>query len=246
MVGKTADRPLTAIAPVAEGSQQRAFLRWAGWSGVAATLAFIATILMTFGGVASPDGAEDVLRFLDDVAAGGPMQYIYGVAGIILVFLYIPMAVGIYRLLDRSVGAWYGSAAVVLGLMVLLPAYVINLLAPMALVDLAADLGSGGAGAIYADYQVARVLAELFFTVGSVLTLSFGPLLWGVSWLRSRESARWIGWVGVLTGLTGLVWFVWLVENAIFANLLIVNVVLSLVLFAAASLVLVSRSRLAR
>lgn len=246
MLGNTTERPLTAVAPAMEDSQQRSFLKWAGWSGVVGTLAFVVTILMTFGGVAGPDGPDDVLRFLDDVAAGGSMEYVYGVAGNVLVFLYVPMAIGVYRFLDRSVGAWYGSVSIVLGLMVLLPAYVINLLAPMALVPLAADVGAAGAGALYADYQIARVVAELFFTVGSVLTLSFGPLIWGVSWLRSQGSGRWIGWTGVLTGITGLVWFVWLIDNAVFANLLIANVVLSLVLFTAVSLVLVSRSRRAR
>lgn len=246
MIGSTTDRPTTTSASASEESQQSSFLKWAGWSGVVGTLAFIVTVFMTFGGVASPDGPQDVLRFLEDVAAGGPVEYVYGVAGIVLVFLYVPMAIGIYRLLDRSVGAWYGSAAVVLGLMVLLPAYVINLLAPMALVPLAADLGSAGANALYADYQVARVVAEIFFTVGSVLTLSFGPLLWGVSWLRSQGSRRWIGWTAVLTGITGLVWFVWLIDNVVFANLLIANVLLSLVLFTAASVTLLSRSRLTR
>ncbi len=246
MIGNTMDRELTAVPTAAEETRERTFLRWAGWSGVVATLAFIATIVMTFGGVSSPDGAGDMTRFLEDVSAGGTLEYIYGVAGIVMVFLYVPMAIGVYRLLGRTVGAWYGSASVVLGLMVLLPAYVINLLAPMALVSLGADLGAAGAEALYADYHVARVLAEVFFTVGSVLTLALGPLAWGVAWLRGRDKQRWIGWTGVLTGITGAVWFVWLVDNAILANLLIANVLLSLVLFTGASLVLVSAGRASR
>ena len=75
--------------------------------------------------------------------------------------------------------------------------------------------------------------AELFFTVGSLLSLAFGPFLWGVAWLRSMDTSRWLGWTAILTGLTGLVWFVWLLDTdiALLGFLLIANVLVSFVLF---------------
>lgn len=243
MAGVTSER-LTGSVPMAgEQSQSRSFLKWAGWSGLIGTLAFIATIVMATGGVSAPDGPDDMLRFLDDTSAGGSLEYVYGIAGIVLVVLYIPMSMGVYRLLGKSTAAWYGSAAVVFGLAVLLPAYLINLLPPIAFVPLAAELGEAGSGLLYADYSVVRVVAELFFTVGSVLSLAVGPLLWGLAWLRSMDTSRWLGWTAVITGVSGAVWFVWLIENSVFSVTLIVNVLLSLVFFAGASVVLVARAR---
>lgn len=166
------------------------------------------------------------------------------VAGIALVVLYIPMSVGVYRLLERSTTAWYGTTAVVFGLAVLLPAYLVNLLPPLAFVPLAGELGTIGGEVLYADYSVARIAAELFFTVGSVLSLAVGPFLWGLAWMRPIGSSRWIGWTALITGVTGLVWFVWLIESSVVSTTLIVNVLMSLVFFAAASVALVARGRL--
>lgn len=243
MVADTTSHRTAPVPSSADRAQSGAFLEWAGWSGLLGTLAFIVTIVMTTGGVSGPDGSADMARFLADVSDGGSLGYVYGVAGIVLVVLYIPMAVGIYRLLGRSAAAWNGSAAVVFGLAVLLPAYLINLLPSMAFVPLAAELGSTGGEILYADYSIARSGAELFFTVGSVLSLGLGPLLLGLAWLRSSERGRWLGWAGVLTGATGMVWFVWLIDNALFGYLLIANVVVSLVYFTGVSVVLVSRGR---
>lgn len=243
MVGHTAGRPTESVSTAADLSQARSFSKWAGWSGLIGTLAFITTIVMSTGGVAGPEGPADMARFLDDVSAGGSLEYIYGIAGVALVVLYVPMSIGVYRLLGKTTAAWFGSAAVVFGLAVLLPAYLINLLPSFAFVPLMAELGGTGVEALYADYSVMRGVAELFFTVGSLLSLAFGPLLWGLAWLRSLDSSRWLGWTAVITGVTGLVWFVWLVENPVFSPVLIVNVLLSLVFFAGASLILVSRGR---
>lgn len=243
MISETADRVLEIGSSAEIEQRRRSFLRWAGWTGLLGTAAFMVTIVMTTGGVASPGGPTDIIRYLDDVSSNGSIEYVYGIAGIVLVFLYVPMAVGIYRLMAESIAGWYGTMAVVLGLLVLLPAYVINLFAPFVFVPLSGELGASGADVLYADYSVARAAAELFFTVGSLLTLSIGPFMWGAGWLRSRLSGRWLGWVGVLTGLTGLVWFVWLMENGVISSVLIVNVVLSLIFFAGASIALVSVSR---
>lgn len=243
MIGDTTDRLLATAPATYHESPDGTFLKWAGWSGLIATFAFVVTVVMTFFSVAGPEGPGDVSRYLDDVAAAGSVEYIYGVAGIVMVVLYIPMAIGTYAILKKTTPAWYGSVAVAFGLAVLLPAYLINLLAPFGLVPLAGDLGGTGTEALYADYQVARVMAELFFTVGSLLTLGFGPLLWGVAWLRSRESNRWVAWTAIVTGVTGMVWFVWLIDNATIGYVLILNVLVSLVLFAAVSVVLLVEAR---
>ena len=54
---------------------------------------------------------------------------------------YIPMSVGLYRLLGMSTTACYGTASVVFGLALLLPAYLINLLPPLAFVPWWASAG---------------------------------------------------------------------------------------------------------
>lgn len=243
MAEATFERLENAVATTTDQPHRESFLRWAGWSGLIGTLAFIVTIVMTTGGVADPDGPGDMARFLADISDGGALSYVYGVAGAVLVVIYIPMAVGVYRLLDRSTMAWHGTAAMVFGLAVLLPAYLINLLPAQSFAPLAAELGGGSGEILYADYSIARSAAELFFTVGSVLSLAVGPLLWGIEWLRSMGSSRWLGWFGVVTGVTGMVWLVWLVDNAVFGYLLMANVLASLVLFTGVSVVLLSRGR---
>ena len=244
MVGDTKERLDSGRSVDEDRSQGRLFLKWAGWSGLVATLAFIVTIVMSSAGsVAGPESADDMLRFATEVTDSGSTQYIYGVAGLVMVVLYMPMCAGLYRYLRRTTTAWYGTMAVISGLGILLPAYVINLLAPAALAPLVEELGASSAQSLYADYEIARVVAELFFTVGSVLTLAIGPFLWGIAWLDASKSSRWLGWIGLLTGITGAVWFVWLVDNALFGYLLILNVLLSLVLFAGVSVVLVAKAR---
>lgn len=243
MVGDTATPTNTPASIPVDAPEPGAFLRWAGWSGLVGTISFIVTIVMTTGGVTSPDGPGEMTRYLADVTADGWLQYVYGVAGAVLVVLYIPMAAGLHRLLGRTTASWHGTAAVVFGLAVLLPAYLINVLPAFSFASLAGELGTAGSEALYADYAVARAAAELFFTVGSVLSLAVGPLLWGAAWLRSSTPGRWIGWAGVITGVTGVVWFVWLVENPLFGAVLIVNVLMSLVFFTGASVTLVTQGR---
>lgn len=243
MVGETKERLTPVRSTDEDRTQGRLFLKAAGWSGLVATLAFIVTIVMSsVGSVAGPESPDDILRFATETADAGSTQYFYGVAGLVMVLLYIPMSIGLYRHLRRSTTAWYGTVAVVAGLGILLPAYIINLLGPTVFAPLADELGSSSAAMLYVDYEIARVMAELFFTVGSVLTLAFGPFLWGLAWFEAKESSRWLGWVGLLTGITGAVWFVWLVDNSAFGYVLILNVVLSLVLFAGVSVVLVARA----
>lgn len=77
------------------------------------------------------------------------------------------------------------------------------------------------------------------FTMGSVLSLSWGPWILSVAWLRVDGLARWIGWVGIATGITGLAWFAWFTESAVVLAFLVPNVLLALVWFAAVSITLV-------
>lgn len=225
-------------------SEQRSFSTWAGISGLLATVAFIATIgLANLSSVTAPDGPEGMLAYLESVDGAAWSIYAYGIAGIILCIAYVPLAIGAYRLLGRSTGAWYGTASILVGLAVLLPAYVLNMLAPAGLSDVVDVTGAAGATPLYVTYAAAISLGELFFTVGSLLTLCIGPLLWGLMWLRSLEVFRWVGWLGILTAITGAVWFVWLVDSPVIAITLMVNVLLSLGMFIGVSIALLAGSR---
>lgn len=226
-------------------SDEGRFLRWAGWSGLVATFLFLTTVAATFlGGPAQPEGPGDVLGYMSEVAAGPFQNYLYGIAGIAFCVIYIPMLFGVHRLLGRTVPVWFGTAAMVMGMALLLPAYVISTMEP-GIGEAAAQLGSAGADAAYAVYGTLATASTIFFTVGSVLTLCFGPLIWSAEALRAGSHARWLGWMGILTGVTGLVWFVWFSESGVILMVLIANVVASLVYFFGLSAVLLGRGRAA-
>lgn len=238
-VAQTATSHLKAPAGTIESVRGGPFFTWAGWTGLLGTTAFLVTVAMTFVSIPGPTGTADMTRFLDEVSAGGSLQLVYGIAGIALTILYIPLAFGAYRMQQKTTTSWYGALAIVMGLAILFPAYVINLHAPTALVAMSA--AGIGAETLLAHYEVARTLAEIFFSVGSILSLGFGPLLLGYGWLR--RSRRFLGWTGVLTGVTGMVWFVWLVESGAVGIVLIVNVLASLVFFTGVSVALVSEGK---
>lgn len=236
-------RPTPDISIEIGPTEERSFLRWAGWSGLAATLAFVVTIVVTnAGGPASPESSAEILGYLDEVSTSSLGLYAYGIAGIVLCVLYVPMAVGIHRLLGRSTVAWHGSFAVTVGLAVLFPAYLINLLIPAGLSHAASDPAIG-AESLYAVFAYAEGAAESLFTVGSALSLAIGPLLWGYGWLKADLDRRWIGWVGLVAGITGFVWFVWLLDTPIVLIVLMVNVVASLAMFTGASAALIADGR---
>ena len=245
MAHQLTERPASRITGM-HGSEAM-FSTWSGWSGLIATAAFLVTVIQTnVGGVAEPEGPGEVLGYLDQVSRSPSSFYVYGFAGIVLVLLYIPMAAGIYRLLDRSTEAWFGSVAVITGLAVLLPAYLITVLVPAGLAPAAADLGAAGTESLHAIHTFATAAAEALFTVGSVLSLAIGPLMSGYGWLRALERRRWLGWLGLVTGLSGMVWFVWLTAGPLVLVALIVNVLCSLVLFGGISMELVSQGRTSR
>ncbi len=236
---------LERAAGSAAGHEQASFLRWSGWSGLAATAAFVATIVASTGSPAPPDSVGEVVGYLNEIADGGA-AYLYGIAGVVLCLLYLPMAVGVYHVLGRQTLAWFGTGAVLAGLVVLFPAYVTNLVFPAGLAPVASEIGDAGAASLYSLHAYASSVAEVCFTIGSVLSLAVGPLLWGVAWLRSSTPRRWLGWTAVVTGLTGTVWFVWLSDAVVVLPILLVNTLLSLVLFTGASTLLVASGRSGR
>ena len=211
-----------------------------------ASAAFLATVLIVqlwTGGVDGPVDAADMLRYVNDIS-DVEMGYIaYGVAGIVLSIVFIPMCFGVHRKLGRSTRAWFGTVAVVVGLSILLPAYVIALLPAVGMVPAAETLGVAGAEALFAINDMAGAASVVFFTVGSLLTLSFGPLLWATESLSNRTFSRGISWVGVVTGVTGFVWFVWFLDSPVLLLLLIVNVLASLVYFAGISISMLRSTR---
>ena len=218
------------------------FFRWSGWSGVIATTLFLVTVAATFaGGPARPDGPGEVLAYLSEVGASPAQSLVYGIAGIAFCVIYVPMLFGAHRLLGGNVPVWFGTAGLVAGMALLLPAYIVVTLEP-GIGDVASRLGAGGADAAYVMYGTLSQANLVFFTVGSLLTLCFGPLLWSVESLRNGSIARWLSWTGILTGVSGLVWFVWFSENGLVMAVLIVNVVASIVYFFGLSAALVRRS----
>ncbi len=228
-------------APADEGR----FLRWAGWSGLIASALFLLTVLTTFaGGPAAPEGPSDILGYFSEIVASPTQNYVYGIAGIAFCIIYIPMLVGVHRLLGRTVPVWFGTAAMIMGMATLLPAYVVVTMEP-GIGSVMATLGSAGADAAYAVNGTLGQVNAVAFTVGSILTLSFGPALWAVEALRSGAIAKWLAFAGVVTAVSGLVWFVWLSESGVVLGVLMVNVVASLVFFFGLSAGLVRRGRAA-
>ena len=71
----------------AEDTESNARLdKWAGWLGLLATAAFLATIGVTSANssIVLPDGPADILSYLAEVAEGATGFYVYGIAGLIL------------------------------------------------------------------------------------------------------------------------------------------------------------------
>lgn len=228
------ERPLDS-SPASEHFEHRRFMTWAGWSGLVASAAYIMTIVATnlLGSVEPSDGPDDIIRYLQDVGDNSIRSYVYGIAGIVMSILFIPYGVAVYSKLHRGAAAGFGSLAMVVGLVMLVPAYAVSILEASALASAATDLGAGSADTMYALLQAGDVTAGISFTVGSVLTLCLAPLLWAIDGRRSGALPTWLNRTGLLVGVTGLVWFVWLYENPVLLIVLLVNVVASLVFFIA-------------
>lgn len=217
------------------------FSKWAGWNGLIASIAFIGTVVVANvwkNVIEQPSGPSDITRFLGEVSDNSAAFIVYGVCGIVLSVLYIPMSFGVHRRLNRSSRSWFGTAMMVIGLGILLAAYVITLLQPASLAPLAEELGEAGAETIYVINDVATVASLVVVTVGSVLTLAIGPYFWGREVLNTGAFSRWLGWTGVFVGVSGLVWFVWYLEIVPLLPVLIANVLASLVFYTGLSLAL--------
>lgn len=211
----------------------RRFSKWAGWSGLIASVAFLATVLVV-NLTPSVDGASgpgDMVRYLSDMSEQDAVTITYGVAGILFCVLYVPMCAAINRRLGKTSRSWFGAAAIAVGLGILLPAYVINLLVPLGMAPVAEELGGASAETLYSIHEIAEAASLVFFTAGSVLTLAVGPFLWAREILQAGGFARWLGWTGLVTALSGLVWLVWFLDSPALLIVLIVNVLASLVFF---------------
>lgn len=221
------------------------FLKWAGWCGIVATAAFLITALAVnlLGTPDAPERAADMATYLDEVAASPAVFWIYAIAGIVFCLLYVPMAVGVSRFLSSRTTVWFGSAAVIAGLAILFPAYVNNLLLPVGLAPAMTETGATGATALFAANEIIAAVSVVVFTVGSLLSLSIGPFLWGVAARRAPEVPPWLARVALLTGITGLVWLVWYIETPILLIVLAVNLLASLVTYGWLSAVLVTRAQ---
>lgn len=240
------DRPLTHVT-AADARGGSTFLRAAGYCGLVASLAFLTTgVMSSVAAVPPPTGPGDIAAHLQDVAQLGWPAAVYGVAGIALVVAYLPMAVGIHALLGRTPTAWFGTAAVIVGLAVLVPAYVVSLLTPAGLAPAAAEVGVAGAEALYVTYASAGAVASVCFAVGSALSLGIGPLLWGVEWVRSRDTGRWLGWAAVVVGVTGVAWLSLDLDGPVLPLVVALNALVALVVFSGMSVVLVAAGRPAR
>ena len=241
----SSDRSVMAGVPAADDAPSTSWYSWAGWCGLAASAAFLATVLAVnvLGSVEESDGPDDIVRYLTDVADNSTQPLIYGISGIVLSVLYLPLAVAGYRALQRRTGAGVGSLALVVGLATLIPAYCLSIVEGIALASAATDLGPGGSDALYVVHEAATTAATVFFSIGSVLSLGVAPLLWGFESRRTGTFAPWLSWTGIVAGVTGAVWFVWFLEPPFALLVLVVNVVTSLVFFVGVSLALIARGR---
>ncbi len=222
-----------ATATISPASERQRFLAWAGWCGLVASLAYLTTIVATslLGGVEPYDGPADVARYLGDVGDDAYRSYLYGIAGVAMSILYVPFGIAVHALLRRGAAAAMGTLAMIVGLLMLVPAYVINILEAAALAPAADELGAGAAESLYPLVEAAAMTAGIFFTIGSILTLCLSPLLWVVEARRTGALPTWLTRTGLVVGLSGLVWFVWLLEGPVVLAALLVNVVASLVFF---------------
>lgn len=72
--------------------------------------------------------------------------------------LFVPLGVAAYRVLRRGAVAGLGSLAMVVGLVLLVPAYAISILEATALASAATDLGANGAEALYVAEEAGGVI----------------------------------------------------------------------------------------
>ena len=145
--------------------------------------------------------------FFDDVASNGYGFHLYGWAGLLALLLAVPFTYAIFLLVRAALSeAWLGAIAMCASLIVLFPAYMLNVLVAFKLEPLFNELGESATDPLYIFYESNAGLASLMFLLGSVLTFPIAPWLLSVAWLRTTTPPRWVGWLGVFAGVTGLAW----------------------------------------
>jgi len=223
-------------------SQNRSFANLAGWCGLAGSIAYLTTVLATslLGSAESYTGPDDIVRYLDDVGEASYRGFVYGIAGIVMSILFMPFGVAMYRRLHSRALAGLGSLAMVVGLALLIPAYVISILEVTALTSAGNELGARGSEALYMVEEAAAAVQVVFFTAGSILTLCVAPLLWAIEGRRTGVLSTRLSQTGFLVALSGLVWFIWFVESPAILVVLLINVIASLVYFVVLSRQLIS------
>ena len=169
----------------------RRFSIWAGWCGLAASLAYVTTIVATslLGSVEAYDGPDEIIRYLQDVSDNATRSWLYGIAGIIMSLLYLPFGLAAYQKLQRTAAAGLGSLAMIIGLIALIPAYTISILEIATLAPAGTELGQDGSRALYTVIEAAGGVQVVAFTVGSVLTLGIATLLRAITARRTKALA---------------------------------------------------------
>jgi hypothetical protein len=222
--------------------EEKLFQRWAGRCGIAASVAYITTIAATglLGSVEPYDGPNDVGRYFQDVADNSARPLTYGIAGIVMCLLFLPLGVATYHLLKRTAIAGLGSLAMIVGLLALIPAYAVAILEGTVLASAADDVGGD---ALFVTAEAAQGVLTISFTVGSLLTLCVSPLLWAIDARRTGSLSTWLTRTGMFVGITGLIWTVWFIETGAVLAVLLPHVIASIVFFIGLSIKLLNGDR---
>lgn len=224
----------------------RQFIRTGGFLGIASGVAIVLSALSTTitAGVARPDNASELAAFFDDVGSNGYGFHLYGWTGLLALLLAVPFTYALFLFVREALSeAWLGAIAMWAGLIVLFPAYILNILIATKLEPLFDELGESATDPMYIFYESNAGLAALMFLLGSLLTFSIAPWLLSLAWLRTTTSPRWIGWLGVFAGVTGLAWVVMLAdEPGLFQLVWIINLLANTVWIIAAGTVMTKYS----
>lgn len=208
-------------------------LRRGGIYGLAASAAYLASGVMTslVGGIEPPESVADMDRYLADVGDAQAGFVLYAIAGLALCALYVPMSRAVTVLLDSRRLARAGTASVIAGLVILVPAYMISAVGSVGLVN-RHDAGTD-TETLFDAHEYMSTAAEVAFGLGSLLSLGVGPFLWGMAGRAGREIPHWLSSLAIVIGVSGLVWAI--PPSARPALIVMVNVLGSLVLFVALS-----------
>ena len=222
------------------------FIRTGGLLGIASGVAIVLSAFSTAitAGVARPDNPGELAAFFDDVASNSYGFHLYGWTGLAALLLAVPFTYALFLLVRTALNeAWLGAIAMWAGLIVLFPAYLLNILVATKLEPLFDELGESATDSMYIFYESNAGLAALMFLLGSLLTFSIAPWLLSRAWLRTATSPRWIGWLGIFAGVTGLAWVVMLADElGVFQIVWVINLLANTVWIIAAGTVMTKYS----